>query len=93
MSVVMETELGIERRCNKCGEWWPLDAEFYHRHAKGVGGFAAVCIDCRTKGTGRKRHLDEARIHLLIQRGWTVPAIAAAVGCSVGAVYKRKAAA
>ena len=23
------TELGTERRCNKCGEFWPDDAEFF----------------------------------------------------------------
>ncbi len=25
------TQLGRERRCSKCDEWWPDDAEFYYR--------------------------------------------------------------
>jgi hypothetical protein len=26
---VMETELGLERRCTKCGDYWPEDREFW----------------------------------------------------------------
>jgi hypothetical protein len=26
---VMETELGTERRCTKCGDYWPEDREFW----------------------------------------------------------------
>lgn len=23
-------ETGLERRCQRCGEWWPKDPEFYY---------------------------------------------------------------
>jgi hypothetical protein len=26
---VMETELGLERLCTKCGDYWPEDREFW----------------------------------------------------------------
>jgi hypothetical protein len=25
-----DTDLGREARCSKCGEWWPVDSEFYY---------------------------------------------------------------
>ena len=26
----IDPELGPEKRCNVCGEWWPLDEEFWY---------------------------------------------------------------
>ena len=26
-----EEELGPQRRCSACGEWWPLSPEFFYR--------------------------------------------------------------
>jgi hypothetical protein len=26
----IDPELGTEKLCARCGEWWPLDAEFYY---------------------------------------------------------------
>lgn len=89
-SLLMETELGLERRCNKCGEWWPLDGEFFHRQPHGFQGWSGICIDCRTQGTSR-RYLDERRIATLLDAGYRVASIALMVGCSESAVYQRKA--
>ena len=25
----MLTEIGLEKKCQRCGEWWPDDPEFY----------------------------------------------------------------
>ena len=25
-----ETEIGVEARCTKCGDYWPADAEFFY---------------------------------------------------------------
>jgi hypothetical protein len=25
-----DPEIGIEKLCKSCGEWWPLDDEFYY---------------------------------------------------------------
>lgn len=87
---VKVTELGMERRCNRCKEWWPLDEEFYHRHANGLAGFNGICRACRTMGY--RRRIDEDRILAMLAQGRSVPEIALAVGCSVGAVYARRAA-
>ena len=38
-----DPELGTEKFCRHCGEWWPLDAEFWYvqRHNAGTrsGGY------------------------------------------------------
>ena len=25
-----EEELGVQKRCHSCGEWWPLDSDFWY---------------------------------------------------------------
>jgi hypothetical protein len=52
------TELGTERRCNACSDWWPLDGEFFHRNPKGVGGFLGTCRACFSE---RRRRRDMTR--------------------------------
>ena len=38
------TELGLEKLCPKCREYWPLDSEFYHCNLNGVmPGYCAGC--------------------------------------------------
>lgn len=32
MLVPGEEELGAQKRCTKCGSWWPLDDEFWYRN-------------------------------------------------------------
>lgn len=54
MTPLMNTELGTERRCNSCGEFWPLDGEFYHRNPKGIGGFLGTCRACFAERRGRR---------------------------------------
>jgi hypothetical protein len=48
-----EAELGVQKRCPVCGDWWPAwDPEFWPRAGK--QGFNAWCRDCkyqrRTRG-------------------------------------------
>lgn len=38
------TELGEERQCRCCGEWWPHDAEFFG--SDGHGGRNSWCLAC-----------------------------------------------
>lgn len=38
-----ETELGIEARCSKCGEFWPADGEFFFTCK---GRVHSWCKDC-----------------------------------------------
>lgn len=38
------TELGVERYCSWCEEWWPFDREFwYFRHDGKVMGRCRAC--------------------------------------------------
>lgn len=39
----IQTELGTERQCLRCGEYWPLDTEFFYR--KGAG-WQPCCKSC-----------------------------------------------
>jgi len=56
---IQETELGVERRCAKCREWWPLDHEFYDYYHKGFRGFVNVCRACRAL---RRRELAQQKM-------------------------------
>ena len=35
-----EEELGVQRRCPRCGDWWPLDATFWISITDGRPGHA-----------------------------------------------------
>ena len=89
MTAVKETELGLEQRCSKCAEWWPLDREFWHIQRHSTHGFTSICRACRTTGQFTAR-IDDDRIFAMLERGRSVPDIALAIGVSVGAVYKRQ---
>ncbi|KMQ74026.1 hypothetical protein [Marinobacter subterrani] len=45
------TELGQERQCTKCGDYWPDDAEFYYRKN---GRSAQPCKACYAQLPSRK---------------------------------------
>lgn len=36
-----------ERRCTKCGEWWPSTTEFFE--PKGKRGLCCWCRDCKNQ--------------------------------------------
>lgn len=38
--------LGVEKLCRCCKEFWPLDAEFWHKTKKSPDGYRARCIAC-----------------------------------------------
>lgn len=40
------TELGEEKRCIACGEYWPADAEFFDRKISSRDGLTPRCIAC-----------------------------------------------
>jgi hypothetical protein len=41
---VIETELGTERLCRGCGDWWPLDGTFWYFKRDGtVMGRCKAC--------------------------------------------------
>lgn len=39
-------ELGKEKLCTKCMEWWPADGEFFHPDKGGIGGLFYCCKAC-----------------------------------------------
>jgi erythromycin esterase-like protein len=41
------TELGVEKRCVKCGEFWPAEPEFFQRNRDNPDGLDNYCKDCR----------------------------------------------
>ena len=57
---VIETELGPERLCRGCGEWWPLDAEFWYFYLNPQGkrqvmGRCRACWSERVWVDGRRQ--------------------------------------
>lgn len=54
------TELGPEKRCVVCGEWWPLD--FFHKDPAQFDGTRNECSACRSeKRNPRRRELARIR--------------------------------
>jgi hypothetical protein len=37
-----------ERTCIECGEDWPADTEFFHRHPRSTDGLTGQCKACRS---------------------------------------------
>ena len=52
------TELGTERRCTRCGDWWPEDADFFPARADRRGAFLSWCRACTYE---RRTHYDHRR--------------------------------
>jgi len=52
---VIVSELGLERRCLTCGEYWPADHEFYPTARSRKDGLSVRCIACvHEKNWGRR---------------------------------------
>ena len=95
MTPVTVTELGTERRCNACGEWWPLDGEFFYRHPRGHGGFMGMCKACRAERRGvvdprMGRVANRTLIRAMLALGRAPNDIAKHVGCSRSTVYRSR---
>jgi hypothetical protein len=41
-----DTEIGVEKRCMSCGEYWPADTEFFETKISSRDGLSARCIAC-----------------------------------------------
>ena len=44
----INTELGLEKQCSMCGEYYPIDADFFYRNGfrHGVPLWTARCKAC-----------------------------------------------
>ena len=51
------TDLGLERECSKCKEFWPADTEFWQAQKGQLDGFTSQCKACLndTKTERRRR--------------------------------------
>ncbi|WP_318515000.1 hypothetical protein ACN08P_11310 [Photobacterium leiognathi subsp. mandapamensis] len=49
------TELGIEKKCTMCGEWYPFDDEFYQPYFKKAESRFYVKAECKACCTERHR--------------------------------------
>lgn len=43
------TNLGLERRCSMCAEFWPADTEFFWSTPKSPSGLHCWCKACYTE--------------------------------------------
>ncbi len=48
------TGIGLERKCSRCGEYWPADTEFFYFQPSASGGLNCYCHDCYRSVTGRQ---------------------------------------
>jgi|GEM_PF-1047459 len=58
------TELGLERLCSRCGDYYPADTEFWYYQPSAAAGLHNNCHACYREITGRlsaadKRMLEE----------------------------------
>lgn len=44
--ITAQTELGKEKRCMACGEYWPSDQEFFEVMRSSRDGLSPRCIAC-----------------------------------------------
>lgn len=51
-----EEELGSQKRCPACGEWWPVDPEFWYvyRHGPRTGLANSPCRACFADKSARE---------------------------------------
>lgn len=53
-----ERQIGKQKRCTKCGEYWPADTEFFYR-GNGKDGLHTWCKACVNDETYRRRMADK----------------------------------
>ena len=58
MQQTKKTELGIEKRCSKCHEYWPADSEFFMRRKDSKDGLDGYCKACRQESRNNAYHKD-----------------------------------
>ncbi|MDV2469814.1 hypothetical protein QR674_12570 [Acinetobacter chinensis] len=48
MKIYVHTDLGTEKRCTRCHEYWPLDEEFFYKNGfkSAVQQWSAQCKAC-----------------------------------------------
>lgn len=55
----IETELGIERQCTVCKDYFPADKEFFYSHGKLASGKTRLTPECKPCWEAKYRKKDE----------------------------------
>ena len=50
------TELGLEKRCTKCGEYYPADTEFFYHQNRGPLYLHSWCRACCSEDRNDRYH-------------------------------------
>jgi hypothetical protein len=45
----MQTELGEEKKCAWCHDYWPLTDEFWHKRGDGFHSYCRACVSERSR--------------------------------------------
>ena len=56
------TDLGEEKRCARCGEYWPADEEFFAACRNNKSGLHSYCRACCTERKFELRHGAERKV-------------------------------
>lgn len=51
------TEIGLEKKCGRCGEYWPADGEFWY--SEGTRGLSKWCKACYEEWRKERRKRKE----------------------------------
>ena len=56
--MIIQTELGLEKLCARCHEFWPADTEFFHRKGTGLHSYCKACVTerCRELRLNKRMH-------------------------------------
>lgn len=55
------TELGLEKRCACCGEFWPQDTLFWSKNPTTADGLDYRCKACVNEGRSARRKIRKAK--------------------------------
>jgi hypothetical protein len=48
------TDIGLEKRCTACDDWWPADTEFFAVQSCKPDGLSSGCKCCHAEARKRK---------------------------------------
>ena len=57
--MIIHTELGLEKSCGRCDDFWPADEEFFHKRGEGLHSYCKACVSerCRELRSGAPRKI------------------------------------
>ena len=57
--MIQITELGKEKECARCHEFWPADNEFFHKRGTGLHSYCKACVTerCQELRSGAPRKI------------------------------------